>query len=97
MNFWLKIALKDKIKMIQDIGRHLYAEEQPLNKIHGTKSWEICSKYSNITLGVIYWHNNWKQYVLEPLLQTVYSVDYMENIIQFINQQLKEKKENENG
>lgn len=46
-------------------------------------------------LGMIEWSGRWRQYILTPLKQSVWSAGYLSNIVTFIEKQNKKNKKNE--
>jgi hypothetical protein len=54
----------------------------------GKPGWWCRNNNSDDTLGTIVWFPAWRQHVFSPCKDTIYSVDCMLDIIDFINNQI---------
>lgn len=57
-----------------------------------TNVWGVLNKSSHIELGEIKWHSAWRQYCYFPTIQQVLSAGCMDDIGQFINDKMAERK-----
>lgn len=57
-----------------------------------TKRFEIISKHSGYVLGRIAWYNAWRQYTFSPTSKTVWNRDCLEDINNFLQQLMDERK-----
>ena len=60
-----------------------------------TTIWYIFNKRSNNFLGEIKWYGPWRSYCFCPISHTVFNKGCMTDIIDFIDQLHKERKEND--
>ena len=58
-----------------------------------TNVWEIVTKNGAETLGLIKWFPSWRKYALFPYKNTVYENDCLKDIAEFIEQQMKLRKQ----
>jgi hypothetical protein len=59
-----------------------------------TDIWEIISIQSSESLGEIRWCDHWRKYVFVPMMGTIFDINYMEDIIWFMQfETLKRKKQ----
>ena len=52
-----------------------------------TKEWEVVSVRDNGPLGCIEWNYGWRQYVFRPDLETEWSWDCLQSIVDFLKEQ----------
>jgi len=57
-----------------------------------TKRFEIISKSTGTTLGRISWYPSWRQYVFSPVFETIWNKDCLNDIQNFLNNLMEEKK-----
>ena len=57
-----------------------------------TKRFEIVSKSSGDALGRISWYPQWRQYTFSPAYPTVWNVSCLQDIQNFINELMEERK-----
>jgi len=51
-----------------------------------TKVWECINNKSNVVLGVVKWHPQWRQYCYFPVIEAVYSAGCLKDIADFIKE-----------
>lgn len=68
---------------------YIYFEKTTEEKPNKTLTWYVKNKRSNDFLGRIEWYPRWRCYCLNPTMDTVFSLDCLADIIDFIKQ-LKE-------
>jgi len=61
-------------------------EEKPKTKVFG-----IYSKKGEF-LGLVQWKNGWRQYVLEPIRNTIWAVSCLEDVTRFIKELMESRK-----
>ena len=57
-----------------------------------TKVWQIISKTSGFILGHIRWWGAWRQYCFFPSPETLFNIQCMQDIQNFIKQAMQERK-----
>ena len=78
-------------------SKHLSVEVfEPPTKKHKTSVFGIRSKHDNSVLGLIYWHNAWRQYIFEPQGNCIWSAGCLSDLRDFI-QDLNEKQKRNKG
>jgi len=56
-----------------------------------TKVFGIYSKKGEF-LGMVLWKNGWRQYILEPIRNTIWAVSCLEDVTRFINELMDTRK-----
>ncbi len=64
--------------------RYRYIRMEEMYKKGKTSVYGVYSNSSGTYLGTIEWYNHWRQYCFMPTIDTVFSVDCMEDINSFI-------------
>jgi len=62
-------------------------EEKPKTKVFNVKN-----KNSSVILGIIKWFSSWRQYCFFPSEETIFSYGCMNEVIDFIQELMKERK-----
>lgn len=75
--------LKTKYKHIE----FLEAEKKPKTSVYLVKNHQTGDR-----LGVVFWHSPWRQYVLRPFLETLWSRSCLDDVSDFINQLMEARK-----
>ena len=63
-------------------------EEKPKTKV-----WQCCNKKSGGELGIVKWYPAWRQYCYFPTVQAVYSDGCLQDIADFIEGQMRLRKQ----
>lgn len=58
---------------------------------HKTGTWRVSNRKNGDDLGLIAWYPAWRQYCFLPTLGTVFSSGCLDEIMDFINNAMKEK------
>jgi len=66
-----------------------YVDFKLLERKGKTGVFHVVAVRDGVILGRIVWYGSWRQYVFEPVAETVWSQDCLQQIIDFL-QQLKE-------
>ena len=75
----------------RELGKqHLVFEE--IKDTGKTKIWGVESTYTEEILGKIRWYWAWRRYVFFPESDTLYDVDCMRAIANFISSEMKKRK-----
>jgi len=61
-----------------------------------TKRWWVKHKETKEILASVKWHNGWRQYVVYPLSDTFWSSGCLEELFNFVNQEMKKWKQKKN-
>lgn len=75
--------------MTQNIGKYLFVEEKNPARKRKTKIFELCSKSSNVGLGMIYYYPAWRRFVFAPDNEAMFDPRCLEDIVKFLNEQNK--------
>jgi len=59
-----------------------------------TKVWECSNNKSNVVLGIVKWHPQWRQYCYFPTAQAVYSAGCLKDIADFIQKAMADRQIN---
>lgn len=73
--------------------KHLRFDEIVPNKLLKTKIIKVSSLYDNSELGTIKWYGGWRQYTFEPIWQTRWSWDCLNELSMFIKTLMDKRKE----
>ena len=63
------------------MNKYIRFDEVP-NPGKKTKIMNVINKSGDYSLGKIHWHCGWRQYVFRPEIETIYSHDCMQSIIE---------------
>ena len=63
-----------------------------LGKRHKTTIWGIENKNKGGLIGEIKWYPQWRQYTFFPKNETVFAKDCLKDIVEFIKEQMDERK-----
>lgn len=57
-----------------------------------TKVFSVKNKDNGTTLGTIRWHGAWRQYVFEPVQETIWSSDCLQDLTDYLKKLKEERK-----
>lgn len=63
------------------------AERKPKTAVY-----RVVSKSNRETLGSVYWYGPWRQYVFQPEPETIWSHGCMQQVLDFIQKLMEERK-----
>ena len=72
--------------------KHMHFTEHPKDKKRKTSKWDITHNKGAFILGEIKWHSPWRQYCFFPDDETLYSKGCLNDISNFIQQLMAERK-----
>lgn len=69
---------------MKTIYEYIRFDEQPRLNGLKTKQWKCQNIKSNTTLGLVCWENGWRQYIFEPIGNTIFSNGCLRDISEFL-------------
>jgi hypothetical protein len=76
--------------MSQEMPKLMFQEE--VLPRHKTKAYHVRSNINATYLGVISWWPHWRRYVFHPDSSTLYDVECLKEIVDFINKLMEDRK-----
>lgn len=71
----------------------IFVEEPPAPK-RQTRRWTVMTRIGDgVTLGIVQWLPQWRQYVFQPAYPTAFEQDCLRDIAKFIEDRTREHKE----